>query len=171
MRGIKNRRKLYTITSYKLWDLFLYFGDIYNTWVLASPQKALEPCKCARFRLSAFKNPSHEKSIFLKIRSFFSFKFFQGHNWLTNYPDSESHGHWKTVTLSSISLNLSKHWRFLAFWLSLFFGSFLLFLVCLDAAFLFSTRAMTALGWLPNAHRDMIILIRWDRHRGLIHDF
>ena len=112
------------------------------------------------WRLSAFKSPSHEKSIFLKNRSFFSFKFFQGHNWLTNYPDSEFHGHWKTVTLSSISLNLSKHWRFLAFWLSLCFGSFLLFLVCHDTAFLFSTRAMTALGWLPNAHRDMIILVR-----------
>ena len=40
------------------------------------------------WRLSAFKSPSHEKSIFLKIRSFFPFKFFQGHNWLTNYPDS-----------------------------------------------------------------------------------
>ena len=115
------------------------------------------------WRLSALKSPSHEKSIFLKIRSFFSFKFFQGHNWLTNYPDSEFHGHWKTVTLSSISPNLSKHWRFLAFWLSLCFGSFLLFLVCHDTAFLFSTRAMTALDWLPNANRDMIILVRWDR--------
>ena len=95
-------------------------------------------------------------SIFLKIRSFFSFKFFQGHNWLTNYPDSEFHGHWKTVTLPSISPNLSKHWRFLAFWPSLCFGSCLLFLVCHYTAFLFSTRAMTSLGWLPNAHRDMI---------------
>ena len=64
------------------------------------------------------------------------------------------------MTLSSISINLSKHWRFLAFWLSLCFGSFQLFLVCHDTAFLFSTRAMTALGWLPNAHRDMIILVR-----------
>ena len=36
------------------------------------------------WRLSAFKSPSHEKSIFLKIRSFFPFNFFQGHNWLTN---------------------------------------------------------------------------------------
>ena len=107
------------------------------------------------WRLSAFKSPSHEKSIFLKIRSFFSFKFFQGHNWLTNYPDSEFHGHWKTVTLSSISQNLSKHWRFLAFWLSLCFESCLLFLVCHDTAFLFSTRAMTTLGWLPNAQRDI----------------
>ena len=98
------------------------------------------------WRLSAFKSPSHEKSIFLKIRSFFSFKFFQGHNWLTNYPDSEFHGHWKTVTLSSISPNLSKHRRFLAFWLSLCFGSFLLFLVCHDTAFLFSTHAKAALG-------------------------
>ena len=67
------------------------------------------------------------------------------------------------MTLSSISPNLSKHWRFLAFWLSLCFGSFLLFLVCHDTAFLFSTRAMTALDWLPNANRDMIILVRWDR--------
>ena len=87
----------------------------------------------------------------------------QGHNWLTNYQDSEFHGHWKTVTLSSISPNLSKHWRFLAFWLSLCFGSCLLFLVCHYTAFLFSTRAMTALGWLPSAHRDMIILVQWDR--------
>ena len=115
------------------------------------------------WRLSAFKSPSHEKSIFLKIRSFFSFKFFQGHNWLTNYPDAEFHGHWKTVTLSSISPNLSKHWKFLAFWLSLCFGSCLLFLVCHYTAFLFSTRAKTALGWLPNAHRDIIILVQWDR--------
>ena len=95
--------------------------------------QALGACKCAQFRakqtyrnycfrylltfnLSAFKSQSRKKSIFLKIRSFFSFKFFQGHNWLTNYPDSEFHSHWKTVTLPSISPNLSKHWRFLAFW-------------------------------------------------------
>ena len=50
--------------------------------------------------------------------------------------------------------------RSLAFWLSLSFGSFLLFLVCHDTEFLFSTRAVTALGWLPNAHQDMIILVR-----------
>ena len=116
------------------------------------------------WRLSALKSPSHEKSIFLKNRSFFSFKFFQGHNWLTNYPGSEFHGHWKTVILSSISPNLSKHWRFLAFWLSLCFGSCLLFLVCYYTAFLFSTRAITSFGRLPNAHRDMIILLQWD-HR------
>ena len=73
----------------------------------------------------------------------------------SNYPDSEFHGHWKTVTLSSISPNLSKHLRFLAFWLSLCFGSCLLFLVCHYTAFLFSTRAMTTLGWLPNTHRDI----------------
>ena len=53
----KMTSKLYTIISNKLWDSSLY--------------------------LSAFKSPSHEKSIFLKIRGFFSFKFFQGHNWLT----------------------------------------------------------------------------------------
>ena len=94
------------------------------------------------WRLSEFKSPSQEKSSFLKPRGFFSFKFFQGHNWLTNYLDSEFHGHWKTVTLSSIRPNLSKHWRFLAFWLSLCFGSFLLFLICHDTAFLFSTGAM-----------------------------
>ena len=47
------------------------------------------------WHLSAFKSPSHEKSIFLKIPSFFSFNVFQGHNWLTN---SEFHGHWKAVT-------------------------------------------------------------------------
>ena len=71
--------------------------------------------------------------------------------------DSEFHGRWKTVPVSSRSPDLSKHWRFLAFWLSLCFGSFLLFLVCHKTAFLFSTRAMTALGWRPNAHRDMIM--------------
>ena len=76
------------------------------------------------WRLSAFKSPSHEKGIFLKIRSFFPFKFFQGHNWLTNYPYSEFHGSWKTVTLSSISPNWSKHWRFLTFWLSLWLWGF-----------------------------------------------
>ena len=144
--------KLNTIISNKLWDLFLYFWNRYNRWVLASQQKALGLCKCARFwamkhieiiflaicwRSSAFKSPSREKSIFLKIRSYFSFKLFPGHNLLTNYPDSEFHGHWKTVTLSSISLNLSKSWRFLAFWLSLCFRSFLLFLVCHDTAFLY----------------------------------
>ena len=52
--------------------------------------------------------------------------------------DSEFHGHQKTVTLSFISPNLSKLWRFLAFWLNLLFGSFLLFLVCHVTAFLFS---------------------------------
>ncbi len=111
--------KLYTIISFKLWSWSLYFGDRYNKWVLASQQKALGPCKCARFRakqtykrLSVFKSPSHKKSIFLKIRSFFPFKFFQGHNWLTNYPDFKFHGHWKTMTLLSISPNASKHWRF-----------------------------------------------------------
>ena len=133
--------KLYTIISNKLWDLSLYFGDLYNRWVLASQvlvnardfeqSKHIEIIVLAIcWRLSAFKSPSHEKSIFLKNRSFFPFKYFQGHNWLTDYPDSEFHGHWKTVTLSSISPNLSKHWRFLAFWLSLCFGSCLLFLVC-----------------------------------------
>ena len=142
--------KLYTIISNKLWDLFLYFRDLYNRWVLANQQKALEPCKCARFRaMQTYRNDSFsylltlvsvsesfsQKSIFLKIRSFFSFNFFQGHNWLTNSPDSEFHGHWKTVTLSSISPNLSKHWRFLAFWLSLCFESFLLFRVCHDTAY------------------------------------
>ena len=73
-------------------------------------------------------------------------------------PNIRSHS-----VLSSISPKLSKHWRFLAFWMSLCFGSCLLFLVCHYTAFLFSTRAMTALGWLPNAHRDIIILVQWDR--------
>jgi len=106
-----------------------------------------------------FKSPSRKKSIFLKIRSFFSFKFFQGHNWLTNYPDFEFHGHWKTMTLSSISPNAGKHWRFLAFWLSLWELSIVSF-VCHCTALLLSTRAMTTLGWLPNALRDMVILVR-----------
>ena len=107
-----------------------------------------------------FKSPSHKKSIFLKIRSFFPFKFFQGHTWLTNYLDFEFHGHWKTITLSSISPNASKHWSFLALWLSLCFGNCLLFLVCHCTSFLLSTRAMTTLGWLANALRDMVILVR-----------
>ena len=169
---VKMISKLYTIISNKLWDLFLYFGDLFNKWVLGGQQKALGPCRCARFRaMQTYKNYCFSnlltfvsvsesfspKSIFLKIRSLFSFKFFQSLNWLTNYPDSEFHGHWKTVTLPSISPDLSKHCRFLAFWLSLCFGSFLLFRVWHDAAFLFSTRAMS--GWLPNAHRDMTISI------------
>ena len=41
--------KLYMIISNKLWDLSLYFGDLNNRWVLASQQKAVGPCKCARF--------------------------------------------------------------------------------------------------------------------------
>ena len=158
--------KLYTIISNSLWDRSLYFGDRYNRWVLASQQKALGPSKCARFRAKqTYRNYSFcylltfvsveesfsRKKHFLKKSYFFFFKFFQGHNWLTNYLDCEFHGHWKTVTLSSISPNLSKHWRFLAFWLRLCFGSCLLYLVCHYTAFLFSTRAMTALGWLPNA--------------------
>ena len=116
--------KLYTIISNTLWDSSLYFGHRYNRWVLASQPNAWGPCKCARFRAKqtyrnySFRYLSRIKH-FLKNSQFFSFKFFQGHNWLTNYSDSEFHGHWKTVTLSSISPNLSKHWRFLAFWLSL----------------------------------------------------
>ena len=165
--------KLYTIISYKLWKWSLYFGDRYNRWVLASQQKALGPCKSERFRakqtyrnfsfsyllkFAVFKSPSHKKSTFLKIREFFPFKFFQGRNWLTNYLDFEFHGHSKTMTLSSISPNASKHWRFLAFWLSLCFGNCLLFLICHCTAFLLSTRAMTTLGWLPNALRDILVL-------------
>ena len=130
--------------SNKLLDLSLYFGDLYNRWVLSSQQKALGPCKCTQFwEMQTYRNYSFnylltfvsfyrvlltKKRIFLKICSFFSFQFFEGHNWLTNYPNSEFHGHWKTVTLSSNSPNLSKHWRFGAFWVSLCFGSFLLFL-------------------------------------------
>ena len=45
---------------------------------------------------------------------------------------------------------------YLAFWLSLCFGSCLLFLVCHYTAFLFSTCAMTTLGWLPNAHQPKV---------------
>ena len=94
---VKRVIKLYTIICNKLWDLYLYFGNIYNRWVLASQQKALGLVNGSDFeqrkhieiiilaicwRLSAFKSPSHEESIFLK-----------------------------TVTLSSISPNLSKHWK------------------------------------------------------------
>ena len=137
--------------------------------VLASQQKTLQPCKCARFgELQTYRNYSFSylltfvsvlesfswKKNFLKNSYFFFLQIFSGPQ-LINYPDSEFHGHWKSVTLFSIIPNLSKHRRFLAFWLSLCFGNFLLFLVCHDTAFLFSTCAMTALGWLPNAHRDM----------------
>ena len=87
-------------------------------------------------------------------------KFFQGHNWLIYYPDSEFRSHWKTVALSSISPNLSKHWRCLAFWLSLWFGSFLLFLVCHDTAFLFSTRATTFRTWCHSFSTAMKFRIR-----------
>ena len=130
------------IISNKVWDLSLYFWDLYNRWSLQVSKKLhglvnardFEQCKHIEiivlaicWRLSAFKSPSHEKSIFLKIRSFFSFNFFQGHNWLTNYPDSEFQSHWKTETLSSIIPNLSKHCTFLGFWLSLCFGVFYCF--------------------------------------------
>ena len=43
---VKMISKLYTIISNKLWDLSLYFWDLYNRWVLASQQKALGFCKC-----------------------------------------------------------------------------------------------------------------------------
>ena len=107
--------------------------------------------------MPAFKSPSHEKSIFLKTCSFFPSNFFRATcNWFTNYPDSEFHGHWKTVT-SSISPNLSRYWRFLAFWLSLCFGTFLLFLVCHDTAFLFSTRVQ----WPRLADFRMLTINSW----------
>ena len=55
-------RKLYTIISNKLWDLSLYFGDLCKWWVLTSQQKALGPCKCARFRaMQTYTNYSFSK--------------------------------------------------------------------------------------------------------------
>ena len=42
--------------------------------------------------------------------------------------------------------------------------SFLLFLVCHETAFLFSTRAMTALGWLPKAHGHFLFRVFNSRH-------
>ena len=42
--------KRYTIISNKLSDLSVYFGDLYNRWVILSQQKALGPYKCVRFR-------------------------------------------------------------------------------------------------------------------------
>ena len=49
--------KLYTIISNKLWDLSLYFGDLYNRWVITSQQKALGPYKYARFRaMQTYRN-------------------------------------------------------------------------------------------------------------------
>ena len=65
--------------------------------------------------------------------------------------------------ISSIRPNLSKHWRFLAFWLRLCVGSVLLFLVCHDTAFMFSTRHVTSLAsWayimprIKNAKKKMV---------------
>ena len=91
--------KLYTIISNKLWDLSLYFWDLYNRWSLQVSKKLhglvnardFEQCKHIEiivlaicWRLSAFKSPSHEKSIFLKIRSFFPSNFFRATiDWLT----------------------------------------------------------------------------------------
>ena len=46
---LKMVSKPYAIISNKLWHLSFYFGDLYNWWVLASQQKALGPCKCARY--------------------------------------------------------------------------------------------------------------------------
>ena len=154
--------KLYTIISNKLLDLSLYFGDLYDghgslqvskkLWGLVNGRefeqwKHIEIIVLAIcWRLSAFKESFSRKKHFLKNPQFFSFKFFSGPQMINELP-----GHWKTVTLSSISPNLSKHWRCLAFWLSLCFGSSLLFLVCHDTTFLFSTRAITALGWLPRS--------------------
>ena len=117
------------------WDLSLYFRGLYtcNRWVLASQQKALGPCKCAWFRaMQTYRNYSfsclltfvsifkrllvRKKAFFLKIRSYFSFNFFPGPQLINSLnSDSEFHGHWTTVTLSSISPNLIKHWRFLTF--------------------------------------------------------
>ena len=65
------------------------------------------------------------------------------------------------MTLSSISPNLSKHWRFLAFWLSLCFGSCLLFLVCHYTAFLFSTRAMRF--WWNSVQRKALMRAMYSR--------
>ena len=177
--------KLYTIISNKLWDLSLYFGDLYNRWVLTSQEKALGPCRWARFRtMQTYKNYSFlylltfvsvkdsfsRKKHFLKNWYFFFLQFFfQGHNWVTNYPDSEFHDHWKTVTLSSISPNFRKPWRFLAFWLSLCFDSFLLFLVCHDTTFLFSTRAMTALVWLTSECSPRYDSFVWENRRDSRH--
>lgn len=103
------------------------------------------------WRLSAFKSPSYEKNIFLKIRSFFSFKFFRATiDLLTtrslNFMVVEKQWHYL------LWAQTYKHWRFCAL------GTFYSVLVCYDTAFLFSTRAMTALGCLPIAHRDMTSL-------------
>ena len=54
---VKMMSELYTIISNKLWDLSPFFGDLHNKWVLASQQKALGPCKCARFRaMQTYRN-------------------------------------------------------------------------------------------------------------------
>ena len=53
-----NKQTLHDYTN-KLWDLSLYFWDLYNRWVLASQQKALGPCKCTRFRvMQTYRNYS-----------------------------------------------------------------------------------------------------------------
>ena len=116
---------------------------------------------------SVFKSPSHEKTFFLKICGFISFKFFQGHNWLTKYPDAEFHSHWKTVTSSSIGPNLSKHWRFLALWLSLCFGTFLLFLVCHDTALV--KHACNDYAWLTTECSPRYDNLVWENRRASCH--
>ena len=51
--------KLYTIISNKLSDLPLYFGNLYNRWVLTSQQKGLGRYKCARIReMQTYRNDS-----------------------------------------------------------------------------------------------------------------
>ena len=55
----ENNKQTFHDYTNKLWDLSLYFWDLYNRWVLASQQKALGPCKCARFRvMQTYRNYS-----------------------------------------------------------------------------------------------------------------
>ena len=111
--------------------------------------------------MSAFKSASYGKGIFLKTRIF--------HNWLTIYPDSEFHGHCKTVTLSFISPNLSKHWIFLAFWLSLCFGSFLLFLVDLSWYSILVQHACNDRAWLTSECSPRYDNSVWENRRDSRH--
>ena len=55
---VKMISKLYTIILIN-YEICPFFGDLYNRWVLASQQKALGPCKCARFRvMKTYRNYS-----------------------------------------------------------------------------------------------------------------
>ena len=112
---VKMISKLYTIISNKLLDLSLNFGDLYDghgslqvskkLWGLVNGRefeqwKHIEIIVLAIcWRLSAFKSPSHEKSIFLKIHSFFPSNFFSGPQMINELP-----GFWISWSLKNCDI-------------------------------------------------------------------